>query len=233
MSVSVRPHGSSVAREPFVLLVIVPDMLHDDVVSGSAKVPIQPIASNLKRLRAERDLSLSALARKAKVSKSTLFNLERGDGNPAVDTLWALAGALGVPIGALFVDPSLAAISVLRHEQAPLLVREEGDRHDFAPPNHDPAEAGFVTRHVLSARASGQSEVYWMEMDANTTRTAHAHSAGVLEHVVALDGEVEIAVEDRWTVLQRGDRMSFPADREHVYRTSGERATFLSLLDYP
>jgi len=214
----------------FVLVVVLLDMLHDAVDS---QVPIQPIAKNLKRLRTERDLSLSALARKANVSKSTLFNLERGDGNPAVDTLWALAGALAVPIGALFVDPSLAAISVLRHEQAPLLVRAEGDRHDFAPPNHDPAKAGFVTRHVLSSRATGQSEVYWMEMDANVTRTAHAHSAGVLEHVVALSGEVEIAVEGRWTLLRRGDRMSFPADREHSYRTCDEKAAFISLLDYP
>jgi transcriptional regulator with XRE-family HTH domain len=202
-------------------------------VSAKTDTPIQPIAKNLKRLRTERELSLSALARKANVSKSTLFNLERGDGNPAVDTLWALAGALGVPIGALFLDPSLAAISVLRHAQAPVLVREDSGGHDYAPPNHDPDDAAFVTRHLLSSSATGQCELFWMEIDANVTRTAHAHSAGVVEHVVSTRGEVEIAVEDRWTLLRRGDRISFPADREHVYRTSDAPASLISLLDYP
>ena len=49
-------------------------------------------------------MSLSELARRADVAKSTLSQLESGRGNPGVETVWALATALGVPFSAL-IDP--------------------------------------------------------------------------------------------------------------------------------
>ena len=53
----------------------------------------QALARSLKRRRLERAISLSELARRAGVSKATLSSLERGTGNPSVDTVWALAEA--------------------------------------------------------------------------------------------------------------------------------------------
>ena len=67
------------------------------------RVPIS-IALNLRRLRAERGVSLSELARNAGVSKGTLSRLEAGSGNPRVETMANLAGALGVTIDDLITD---------------------------------------------------------------------------------------------------------------------------------
>jgi transcriptional regulator with XRE-family HTH domain len=64
------------------------------------------------------------LARKAGIGKSTIFNLVRAQGNPAIDTLWSLARALEVPIGALFVDSALSDVRVMRLDEAPVLVGE-------------------------------------------------------------------------------------------------------------
>ena len=49
---------------------------------------------NLRALRG--DVSVLELARRSGVARNTIAALERGDGNPTVDTLYALADALGV-----------------------------------------------------------------------------------------------------------------------------------------
>ncbi len=59
------------------------------------------LAENIKRLREEKGLSLTKLAEKAGISKSTLSPLEAGRTNPTISTLWAIADALDVPFGAL------------------------------------------------------------------------------------------------------------------------------------
>jgi transcriptional regulator with XRE-family HTH domain len=54
----------------------------------------------------EAGLSLTELARRAGIAKSTLSQLESGAGNPSVETLWALAVALGVPFSRLVDLPA-------------------------------------------------------------------------------------------------------------------------------
>lgn len=55
----------------------------------------------LASLRDERGMSQGDLAKKAKVSRGTISNLERGEVRPATETLGAIARVLGVPLPAL------------------------------------------------------------------------------------------------------------------------------------
>ncbi|CCC82414.1 XRE family transcriptional regulator [Thermoproteus tenax] len=59
------------------------------------------LGSRLSELRKRRGLSLSQLARLAGISKSTLWEIENDRISPSVNTLWAIANALGVPFGEL------------------------------------------------------------------------------------------------------------------------------------
>ena len=52
------------------------------------------VAANIRRLREERNLSMEELARLSGVSKSMLAQVERGDGNPTLSTLWKLSNPL-------------------------------------------------------------------------------------------------------------------------------------------
>ena len=54
------------------------------------------VAQNLRIVRAQRKLSQEAVARKARVSVSYISMLERGQRTPPLETLEALAKALGV-----------------------------------------------------------------------------------------------------------------------------------------
>src|SRR5436309_11733958 len=81
--------------------------------SQSEKAPLEVIAASLRRERRRAGLSLTELARRAGIAKSTLSQLEAGTGNPSVETLWALAVVLDVPFSRL-VDPPAAPVQVLR-----------------------------------------------------------------------------------------------------------------------
>src|SRR5436853_1184409 len=62
------------------------------------------LARNLVSLRHARNLTQDALARAAAVPRSTIANLESGDGNPSLAVLVKVAGALGVPIDELLAS---------------------------------------------------------------------------------------------------------------------------------
>jgi transcriptional regulator with XRE-family HTH domain len=177
----------------------------------------QALARSLKRRRLERAISLSELARRAGVSKATLSSLERGTGNPSVDTVWALAKALNVPFGDLFDGAEDDVIHVHRLEDAQIVTEEDG----------------FRGRRLLSRQGRGGFELYVLELAAGAERNAAPHSPGVTEHVLVIEGRVEAGPDDDPAVLEAGDYLTFAADLPHHYHSLGDPARVLLLTDYP
>jgi transcriptional regulator with XRE-family HTH domain len=70
----------------------------------SQEVPAH-LARNLLNLRHVRSLTQEALAKAAGVPRSTIANLESGDGNPSLAVLVKVAGALRAPIDELLASP--------------------------------------------------------------------------------------------------------------------------------
>ncbi len=68
----------------------------------SPKKTNEYLGNKVKQLRQSRNLSLNELSRKSGISKAALSKLESGDSNPRIDTLEAIAIALGFPLGDLF-----------------------------------------------------------------------------------------------------------------------------------
>jgi transcriptional regulator with XRE-family HTH domain len=175
------------------------------------------LARNLKRKRLERAISLSELARVSGVSKATLSGLERGTGNPSVDTVWALAHALKAPFGELFDEDDGDVVQVGRIADAQVVT----------------AERGFTGRKLLSRQGRGGLEVYVLDLKRGAKRKASPHSPGVVEHVIVVSGRAEVGPDDEPTVVGDGDRVTFSADRPHHYYALDGPARLLSLTDYP
>ena len=57
----------------------------------------QTVATNIKSLREKNKLSMEELSKISGVSKSMLAQIERGDGNPTISTLWKIANGMKVP----------------------------------------------------------------------------------------------------------------------------------------
>jgi transcriptional regulator with XRE-family HTH domain len=178
---------------------------------------VHALARSLKRRRLERAISLSELARRASLSKATLSSLERGNGNPSVDTVWALARALNVPFGDLFDDHEDDAVQVHRIEDAQIVTDEDG----------------FRGRRLLSRQRRGGFELYVLELGEGATRDSAAHSPGVVEHVLVIRGRADVGPDDDPATLEAGDYLTFAADVPHHYHALGTGTRLLSLHDYP
>src|ERR1700684_3982944 len=77
--------------------------------AAPAGAPLELIAASLRRERRRTGLSLTEVARRAGIAKSTLSQLESGAGNPSLETLWALCVALDAPFSRLRAPRCLVA----------------------------------------------------------------------------------------------------------------------------
>ncbi len=85
--------------------------------------PISLIAKSLVRERARTGLSLAEVARRAGIAKSTLSQLESGNGNPSLETLGPLRRA-GYPFAQL-LEPQAQKTQVLRRGEGTKVVAEQ------------------------------------------------------------------------------------------------------------
>jgi XRE family transcriptional regulator, regulator of sulfur utilization len=169
-------------------------------------------------------MTLSALAEEAGVAKSTVSLIERGQGNPSIDTLWALAAALGVPFASLFHDePATDDVTVVRAS-------------DDAVIAVDPAgleTSGLVSRHLLTRAGGALIEIYTLALEEGAVRQAQAHVSGMFEHLTVAMGTAEIATDSFSEVVGQGDLISFRADRPHSYRVIEGPVMLVAVHEYP
>lgn len=169
-------------------------------------------------------MTLSGLAERAGVAKSTVSLIERGQGNPSIDTVWALANALGVPFASLFHDESPADnVRVVREDDGSVIAIDEAGLDS----------EGLVIRHMLTRAGGGLIEIYTLTFDRGAVRHAKAHAEGLFEHLTVASGAVEISTDSFSEVLRTGDLISFRADRPHTYRVVEGPVRLVSVHEYP
>ncbi|MFW0786879.1 helix-turn-helix domain-containing protein [Gordonia sp. CPCC 206044] len=167
----------------------------------SAPDPKKLVAAALKRERARAGLSIGELARRAGIGKSTLSQLESGEGNPSVETLWALSTALGLQFSALLDTPT-QPVEVIRFGQGPII----------------PAAAADYSATLLStARPGTRRDLYLIKGEPGEPRVSAPHSRGIVEHVVISAGRARVGPVDEAVELGPGDYVTYAGDVEHVF----------------
>jgi transcriptional regulator with XRE-family HTH domain len=159
------------------------------------------VSMSLRRERARAALSLTELARRAGIAKSTLSQLESGTGNPSLETLWALGTALGVPLSRL-IDPPRSDIRVIRADEGVVMQAER-----------DPYEAAMLASCPPGARR----DIYRVSAAPGTAHRARAHTAGTVEHLVLGAGRVLAGPEGAAVELGPGDYLRYPGDVPHIF----------------
>jgi len=172
------------------------------------------IGQHLKRLRAERRWSLDRTARATGVSKAMLGQIERGESTPTVATLWKIASGLQVPLSH-FLLPSRMATR-----------RAERGWHWDA--------SGMIVLPLFPFDPALGFEMYVIELPNGTLSESTSHAVGVIEHVVVIEGAMELYVDGDWQTLNAGDATRFPADQPHAYRNlNSSTARIHDLIHYP
>ncbi|MGK2320019.1 helix-turn-helix domain-containing protein [Gordonia rhizosphera NBRC 16068] len=174
----------------------------NDVAGGGAATnPKALVAAALKRERTRAGLSIGELARRAGIGKSTLSQLESGEGNPSVETLWALSTALGVQFSALLDAPS-HPVEVIRLGDGPLIPA---------------ADADYAATLLSTARPGTRRDIYIIQAEPGKARVSAPHARGVVEHVVISAGRARLGPTDAAVELGPGDYISYAGDIEHVF----------------
>ncbi|WBB67178.1 XRE family transcriptional regulator [Micromonospora sp. WMMD812] len=182
--------------------------------------PAPPLATIAAALRRERDrvgISLTELARRAGIAKSTLSQLEAGTGNPSVETLWALGVALGVPFSRL-VEPPQASVRVIRAGDGPRVRSEHAD---------------FTGTLLSAGSAHARRDVYLIDLEPGAVRTAEAHTPRSVEHVVVAAGRLRVGPEEDLVELGPGDYATFPGDAPHRYEALLPGTFAVLVMEHP
>ncbi|HLI60003.1 MAG TPA: helix-turn-helix domain-containing protein [Solirubrobacteraceae bacterium] len=154
------------------------------------------VGERLRAARRARGLSLGALARVAGVGKGSLSEIENGTRNPTLATLYALAGALGVPLATLLAERVGAEIASPGVRAVLLDVTDDGAQ---------------------------TVEVYRLRLDAGARRDAGAHGPGVTEHLLLVAGALRAGPAGEEVALSVGDSATWVSDVAHSYVASGDR----------
>jgi len=148
------------------------------------------IGARVRAARQQAGLSVSGLAARAGIGKGSLSELENGTRNPTLSTLYALAGAVGVPLATLLVEPgSLVASPGI---EARLL---DAHRH----------EDGTTV------------EVYLLHLLPGVAHRSVAHGPGVIEHLLVTYGRVRAGALGQEQGAGTGEMLVWVSDVEHGY----------------
>jgi transcriptional regulator with XRE-family HTH domain len=177
---------------------------------------VSTVGDNIRRLRARAGMSLRELAANAGVSTSTLSGIEAGSGNPGVETLVNIGGALGVPFSDL-VMPHEPDVQVQRAGEGPVV---------------EAAGADFTSRLLLAERSRSVTEVYDVTMEPGDVYRAEPHLPGVTESVIVVAGHMRLGPLDATVELGPGDRATFAADQVHTYEALAEGTRMVMVLSY-
>ncbi|WP_042433895.1 helix-turn-helix domain-containing protein [Streptacidiphilus anmyonensis] len=163
----------------------------------------------IRALRGQRGISLSELARRAGVGKATLSGLETGTRNPTAETLYAIAGQLGVPLATLLSTP--------------------GEPLGADVPE---VQGTAVAAQLLEVFQDGgiSTELYRLEIRPGVLQTSPAHPAGVVEYLTVFSGTARVGPVGDPIVVRSGEHASFASDGPHVYAALGEEPVHASLL---
>jgi transcriptional regulator with XRE-family HTH domain len=158
------------------------------------------LGTRVRELRHERGLTLKALGRRAGLSHPFLSQLERGLARPSVASVERIAGALGVPVGALWATPRRESVQIVRSNQG----------------------TGRGVRE-LWADTSGLRVREWNGGERSWPEEAETASGEVLLYVVR--GAIEVELAGTVHSLTAGDALKFDGAVPHRLRRSGPLTT--------
>lgn len=172
------------------------------------------IATNLRRIRKSKNMSLDMLAEQTGVSKSMLGQIERGESNPTVSTISKIVEGLKVPFEQLIYNRE-EIIVLPTWQQAPVYKEKEG----------------MYRIHILLPYDAGRHfEIYQGTLEKEAFMESISHGEHTWEYLTVLKGKVELTVGEEMYSLAEGASLYFASDRTHSYRNTGQDAAAVSMV---
>ncbi len=168
------------------------------------------IAQRVRGLRAERELSLDALASRCEVSRSMLSLIERGESSPTAVVLEKIATGLGVSLASLFDDASTSIDPVSRAAQ----------RTRWRDP-----QSGYWRCNISPPNYPSPIQIVEVEMPAGAqvAYETGARETDVHQQIWVREGRIDVTVGRDRHELAEGDCLAMQLDRPIAFHNRGRR----------
>ncbi len=174
------------------------------------------IAGNLKRLRNERQLSLGKLSEICGVSKVMLGQIERGESNPTINTIWKIASGLKIPYTTLIDEPI----------KTDILVKKEDSKLQESTDNK------YRVYCYFTSNTNRNFEIFTVELDGNSTYNSHSHGEKTQEYIIVYSGQLSLDVDTKNYILNPGDSIVFDSSKPHSYSNLNEDMIKMTIINY-
>jgi XRE family transcriptional regulator, regulator of sulfur utilization len=172
-------------------------------VSSAPSLTLDMVGERVRAERLRRKLTLDALSRRARVSRSMVSAIERGAKAPTVLVLDRIATALGTSLARLFQDETQSAVIVLRRNQQPVA--------------HDPS--GWERRILSPALAGVEFEFMRTTLGPRVDAGVFMpHAPGSREYVAIEQGALLLTLNGVDYLLEAGDSIYYDGHCEHGFK---------------
>lgn len=164
------------------------------------------IGANLAEIRKKRGLSLDKVAELSGVSKAMIGQIERGESNPTVATLWKIALGLRVSFSE-FITEKQQTVELVRYADLPPVVDEAG---------------GMKVYLLFPYRPAQPFEAFIVTLAPGCRHASDPHEPGAEEYILLMAGTLEVAIGQATYRLQAGDAIRYRADQPHAYSNAAD-----------
>lgn len=170
------------------------------------------VATQLKKIRAEKAWSLDTASQHCGVSKAMLGQIEREESSPTIAKLWKIATGFELPLSE-FLGPKCEYGGNIKGFN-------QGD--------------AISIETVFEYDKNTGIEVFELHFSVGHEQHSEAHQIGVIEHIIVTSGCMEYCVSGQWNTLNTGEKAKFNADQAHIYRNIGDiPLRFFNIIHYP
>lgn len=162
------------------------------------------LAHHLIEIRQARGLTQEALAKLVDVPRSTIANLESGEGNPSLHNLSKLSHALHLPIEKLLAPKSIQC-TLIPAKAIEVHKRSQGD----------------VLIYKLLPDPLPNMDIDRIEIAPGAQMKGTPHPQGTKEYLHCIQGEISVKINHEIFLVKRGDVLAFPGAVHHSYMNRG------------
>jgi quercetin dioxygenase-like cupin family protein len=145
-----------------------------------------------------------------------LGQIERGEVNPTISTVWKIANGLKVSFTTLMSRPEADLEIVYRNDIEPL-IEDDGKYRNYP---------------MFPFNDTRRFEMYMLEIDKGGQLSAAAHPQGTQEFITVFSSEITVEVNGEKYIVASGNSMRFKADLPHCYHNTGSEQARLSMVIY-
>lgn len=175
------------------------------------------IGNNLNTFRKSKGYSLDKVAEMTGVSKGMLGQIERGETNPSISTLWKIANGLHI-----------SSTSLLEAKPDELVIIKKNDLTPMTENN-----SKYRVFAAFPFNSNKKFEVLIVDLESGCVHCSEPHDKDVEEYIYVSKGEFELTIQGTSYKLIEGDSIKFLADKAHEYiNKSTELCTLHTIIYY-